>query len=33
MEDSRIVRGRHVPEKQGLARQLRREMTPAEAHL
>lgn len=33
MEDIRIVRGRHASEKQDLARQMRREMTPAEAHL
>ena len=33
MEDSRIVRGRQVPEKQLLARRMRREMTPGEWYL
>ena len=33
MEDRRVVRGRHAPEKQEQARRMRREMTPAEAHL
>lgn len=33
MEETRVVRGRHQPEKQEMARQMRREMTPAEAHL
>jgi very-short-patch-repair endonuclease len=33
MEDTRIVRGRRLPEKQALARKMRRDMTPAEAAL
>ncbi len=33
MEDTRIVRGRRRPEKQALARAMRREMTDAEAIL
>ena len=33
MEDTRIVRGRRLPEKQALAREMRREMTDAEAVL
>ena len=31
MEDTRIVRGRRLPEKQALARRMRREMTESEA--
>ena len=33
MEDTRIVRGRRLPEKQALAREMRRKMTDAEAAL
>ena len=33
MEDTRIVRGRRLPEKQTLARKMRREMTESEAAL
>ncbi len=33
MEDTRIVRGRRQPEKQVLARKMRREMTPSETIL
>ena len=33
MEDTRIVRGRRLPEKQARAREMRREMTGSEAVL
>ena len=33
MEDQRIVRGRQAPEKQAMARRMRREMTPGEGYL
>ena len=33
MEDQRIPRGRYAPEKQNLARRMRREMTPGEWRL